>query len=154
MEAHGLSASGRASVRGARQLLVRRAEGCILAALLYLVGSFAALAYAGTVVVLARQGGLLPALTANPLWLLVAVVSLGLGRLVALAEAANGTLRRLDGWRSEAGSRIGVRGKSVAEVLEQVRDRLPPKADAEPGAAADRPLGPGSFAPQQGRLLS
>jgi hypothetical protein len=108
-----------------------------LAALLSLVGLFAALVYAGTVVVLARQGDLLPALTANPLWLLVAVVALGLGRLVALAEAANGTLRRLDGWRTEAGSRIGVRGKSVAEVLEQVRDRLPPRPDAEPTAAPD-----------------
>jgi hypothetical protein len=97
-----------------------------LAALLYIIGLFAALAYAGMVVVLARQGDLLPALAANPLWLLVVVVSLGLGRLVALAEAASGTLRRLDGWRTEAGSRIGVRGRSVAEVLEQVRDRLPP----------------------------
>jgi hypothetical protein len=108
-----------------------------MAALLYLIGLFAALAYAGTVVVLARQGDLLQAFAANPLWLLVAVVALGLGRLVALAEAASETLRRLDGWRTEAGSRIGVRGRSVTEVLEQVRDRLPPRPDAEPAAAPD-----------------
>jgi hypothetical protein len=108
-----------------------------LAALLYLIGLFAALAYAATVVVLARQGDLLPALVANPLWLLVAVVALGLGRLVALAEAASETLRRLDGWRTEAGSRIGVRGGSVVEVLEQIRDRLPPRPAVELGAAPD-----------------
>jgi hypothetical protein len=106
-----------------------------VAALLYVVEMVAALAYAGTVVVLARQGDLLSALAANPLWLLVAVVALGWGRLVALAEAASGTLRRLDGWRTEAGSRISVRGGSVVEVLEQIRDRPAPRANAEPADA-------------------
>jgi hypothetical protein len=108
-------------------------------ALLYVVGLLAALAYAGTVLVLSQRGDLWAAFAANPLWLLLAVVAVGLGRLVALAEAASGTLRRLDGWRTEAGSRIGVRGHSVVEVLEQIRDRLPPGADAEPPASAARP---------------
>jgi hypothetical protein len=67
--------------------------------LLYLVGSAAGLAFAVAVIFLARQSDLLSALAAvNPLWLLVAVVALGLGGLIALAEAASGTLARLDGW--------------------------------------------------------
>ncbi|HWG47309.1 MAG TPA: hypothetical protein VN688_31390 [Gemmataceae bacterium] len=102
-----------------------------MAVLLYFLGLLGALAYAGTVVVLARQGDLFSALAANPLWLLVAVVALGMGRLVALAEAASGTLRRLDGWQTEAGSRISVRGRSVVEVLEQIHDQQAPRADAE-----------------------
>lgn len=102
-----------------------------VAMLLYLVGAVAAAVYTVALVDSTVKSDLPAAVVAiGPHWLLVAVVAAGLGRLVALAEAAYGTLRRLDGWQTDAGSRVGIRRDSVVEVLRQIRDRQPPKADA------------------------
>jgi hypothetical protein len=106
-----------------------------VAAFIYLCGCLAALVYAGSVVVLTQQGvQLWPALTANPLWLLIAVVACGLGRLVQTAGQVHALLRRLEGWKSAEDSTIAVRGPSLMEVLEQIRDRAQVERTANPSA--------------------
>ncbi len=96
-----------------------------MSAFLYLCGGLAALVYLAGVAVLIGQGAQpLPALSANPLWLLVFVAAFGLGRLVQLAEQMREGLRRLDGWKSPAESLIAVKGASALEVLEQIRDAV------------------------------
>jgi hypothetical protein len=96
----------------------------LVAFFLYLCACLAALVYLGTVTVLIQDGvKIWPALSANPLWLLVAVVALGLGRLVQVAERTHEVLRRLEGWKSAEGSRLGHKGPSILEILEQIRDK-------------------------------
>ena len=60
---------------------------------------------------------------ANPVWLLVAVLAFGLGRLTQVAGRSCEALHRLEGWRTDEGSRIGHKGPSILEVLEQIRDK-------------------------------
>ena len=95
-----------------------------MAFFLYLCGCLASLVYVTTVTVLTQEGAkLLPALFANPIWLLVAVVAFGLGRLTQVAGRTCEALRRLEGWKTDEGSRIGHKGPSILEVLEQIRDK-------------------------------
>ena len=95
-----------------------------MAFFLYFCGCLASLVYLATVVSLTQEGAkLLPAISANPIWLLMAVVAFGLGRLIQAAERTREVLHRLDGWKSDEKSRIGVKGPSVLEVLEQIRDK-------------------------------
>jgi hypothetical protein len=96
----------------------------LVAFFLYFCGCLASLVYLATVVSLTQEGAkLLPAISANPIWLLMAVVAFGLGRLIQAAERTREVLHRLDGWKSDEKSRIGVKGPSVLEVLEQIRDK-------------------------------
>ena len=102
-------------------------EEVVVAFFLYLCACLASLVYLGTVTVLIEDGAKIwPALSANPLWLLISFVALGLGRLVQVAERTHEVLRRLEGWRSAAGSGIGNKGLSVLEILEQIRDKGSP----------------------------
>ena len=95
-----------------------------MAFFLYLCGCLASLVYLATVVVLTQEGTKpLLALSANPIWLLVAVVAFGLGRLTQVAGRTCEALRRLEGWKTDEGSRIGHKGPSVLDVLEQIRDK-------------------------------
>jgi hypothetical protein len=61
---------------------------------------------------------------ANPVWLLVAVLAFGLGRLTQVAGRTCEALHRLEGWRTDEGSRIGHKGPSVLDALEQIHDNL------------------------------
>jgi hypothetical protein len=95
-----------------------------VAIFLYFCGCIASLAYLASVCVLMREEvNLLPVLSANLLWLLIAVVAIGLGRLIQVAERTCQALRRLEGWKTDEGSRIGHKGPSVLDVLEQIRDK-------------------------------
>lgn len=63
---------------------------------------------------------------ANPLWVLIAVVAFGLSHLVYRANQAVEILRQFDGWKSREGDRFSVKGPTLMELLQQLRDRLPP----------------------------